>query len=227
MREPAEYEAFVYRWTNDTTGKVYIGYHTGNIHDGYVSSSNVFNNIYRADPGNFTRDIIYYGTTQDSYKLEQRLILEYRADYIPLYNLGHGRIAYWRRTCTWCGAVVDPQNADWLKWFERVHFENCKLNPANQVIKEPVILVANKRKPKVVKEPNPKVVKLRKPKRVRPLLFSTPHGVFDNLTKYCKYYGLTRWRIKSFLDRGQYLNYKWLPGSEYDTYTPPEDYIKL
>lgn len=209
MREPAEYEAFVYRWTNDTTGKVYIGYHKGSIHDGYISSSNVFNNIYREDPNNFTRDIIYYGTTQDSYKQEQRLILEYRADYIPLYNLGHGRIAYWRRTCTWCGAVVDPQNDDWLVWFEQVHFESCKLNPANSILNEP------------------KIVKLRKPKRVRPLLFRTPHGVFDNLTKYCRHYSLARWRIKYFLDRGQHTDYRWLSGSEYDTYTPPDNYIIL
>jgi hypothetical protein len=44
------YEAFVYEWYNLTNGKSYIGYHKGNINDGYISSShnqdfwNDFNN---------------------------------------------------------------------------------------------------------------------------------------------------------------------------------------
>jgi hypothetical protein len=28
-------EAFVYKWTEKSTGKWYIGYHTGTIDDGY------------------------------------------------------------------------------------------------------------------------------------------------------------------------------------------------
>lgn len=32
-------EAFVYCWYNQDTKKKYIGYHKGNVDDGYVSSS--------------------------------------------------------------------------------------------------------------------------------------------------------------------------------------------
>jgi hypothetical protein len=32
-------DAFVYQWVNLTNGKIYIGYHKGDVDDGYDSSS--------------------------------------------------------------------------------------------------------------------------------------------------------------------------------------------
>ena len=66
-------EAFVYCWYNEENKKKYIGYHKGNIDDGYIcsSKSNHFWEDYNA--GKLKRQIIAHGTTKDCQRLERKI----------------------------------------------------------------------------------------------------------------------------------------------------------
>ena len=70
------YEAFVYRFTNIVDGKKYLGYHTGNEHDGYVTSATSEEMEEAFAKGRMKREIIEYGTTQDMIALERKMLLE-------------------------------------------------------------------------------------------------------------------------------------------------------
>jgi hypothetical protein len=51
--------AFVYEWTNIKNGTKYTGSHFGFINDGYISSSDYFNSIYKENPSIFKRKILF------------------------------------------------------------------------------------------------------------------------------------------------------------------------
>ena len=149
------YEAFVYRWTNIRTGKIYIGYHKGTPDDGYISSGKAFLIAYNANPHLFIRDILAYGTKANMLQLEQSLIMKHlTSPENKIYNLTcHEYLKTWKRTCLWCGSVVDPRNEEWLHYFEKVHFENCDKNPANE--KEWTIIHPEVEKTVIVKKSKP------------------------------------------------------------------------
>jgi len=64
---------FVYRWTNKTNGKWYIGSHNGTIDDGYVGSGIMFKTAYlKYGSDNFVREILYEG---DLFRDEEERIL--------------------------------------------------------------------------------------------------------------------------------------------------------
>ena len=67
-------EAFVYCWTDNITGKLYVGVHKGEIHDGYICSSKIFLSEYKKRPLDFTRQIIAIGTYKDMYSLETSIL---------------------------------------------------------------------------------------------------------------------------------------------------------
>ena len=50
--------SFVYRWTDNLTGKLYIGVHKGTEYDGYVCSSRVMMKEYDVRPQDFIREIL-------------------------------------------------------------------------------------------------------------------------------------------------------------------------
>ena len=84
-------EAFVYCWRNKTNGMQYIGYHKGHPDDGYIASSKYFKPEYKADPDNFERMIIAFGTTLDMLELETGILhwLDVRNNF-QYYNLSNG-----------------------------------------------------------------------------------------------------------------------------------------
>lgn len=78
---------FVYKWTNNTNGKWYIGSHKGTTDDGYVASGIVIKEAmkkYGID--NFTREILYTG---NNYMAEEAKLLEalQAKDDMLSYNL--------------------------------------------------------------------------------------------------------------------------------------------
>jgi|9_EtaG_2_1085328.scaffolds.fasta_scaffold04248_5 hypothetical protein len=79
------YEAFVYRFTNIVDGKKYLGYHTGSIYDGYVTSATSEEMQEAFAKGHMEREIIEYGTTQDMIALERKMLLEVDAMNNPQY----------------------------------------------------------------------------------------------------------------------------------------------
>jgi hypothetical protein len=128
-------EAFVYKWTNTTNNKIYIGKHKGTLNDGYISSGKAFLHAYNANPANFIREIIWNGTNAECLQKEWHFIKDAIAmfGYTGLYNKTHWNIVKgWKRTCMACGEWCDPANEEWADEFATYHFENCYKNNMTQ-----------------------------------------------------------------------------------------------
>lgn len=80
--------SFVYKWTDNLTNKIYIGYHKGNIDDGYICSSKYMMPEYIKRPNDFVREILMVGLRLDCFKYEQFLINEMFNNKTPCYNKG-------------------------------------------------------------------------------------------------------------------------------------------
>jgi hypothetical protein len=67
-------EAFTYIWTNTLTDRVYVGWHKGDVDDGYVCSSKVLMEEYLENPLVFSRKIIGYGACKEMKNLESEIL---------------------------------------------------------------------------------------------------------------------------------------------------------
>jgi len=86
-------EAFVYKWVNKLNGKIYFGYHKGEINDGYVSSSKnkEFWDDYQV--GNLERTILFIGSISECVSYESHLLQSH--DFALLYNRNrNGKITF-------------------------------------------------------------------------------------------------------------------------------------
>jgi len=82
---------FIYMWISKIDNKKYIGSHYGELTDGYVSSSNYFNEIYNYNPENFERKILTVELSrEEALKKEQLLLCNIDAanssEYYNLHN---------------------------------------------------------------------------------------------------------------------------------------------
>lgn len=68
------HEAFVYSWRNRTTNRIYIGWHKGDLNDGYVCSSKKLKEEYTENPSNFERCIIACGSAKHMSSLETAIL---------------------------------------------------------------------------------------------------------------------------------------------------------
>jgi hypothetical protein len=85
-----EKDSFVYCWTDNATGKLYVGSHKGHVDDGYICSSKVMLLEYKARPKDFTREIIAEGTHKDIRQLEGIILSAVNAAKDPnFYNLNN------------------------------------------------------------------------------------------------------------------------------------------
>lgn len=81
---------FLYRWTDNLTGMMYIGVHKGTPDDGYICSSKIMMPEYRKRPTDFTREIISsHKTYSDVREQEIALLTEVDAAKNPLYYNRH------------------------------------------------------------------------------------------------------------------------------------------
>ena len=75
-----KHEAWVYKWTNKTLGKSYLGYHKhyGNTDDGYIcsSQSQQFWDDWDNEEYNWEREIIFEGDQKECIDLEYKLLTE-------------------------------------------------------------------------------------------------------------------------------------------------------
>tara|TARA_R110000868_G_scaffold245518_1_gene502074 strand:+ start:97 stop:690 length:594 start_codon:yes stop_codon:yes gene_type:complete len=83
-------EAFVYRWDDSLTGKIYIGYHKGSEFDGYICSGKYMLEKYKKRPNDFSRTILMKGNCRDCYEYEQLKIAKIFLLKIPTYNKALG-----------------------------------------------------------------------------------------------------------------------------------------
>jgi len=84
-------DSFIYRWTNNSNGMLYIGVHKGTPDDGYICSSKPMKKDYKENPEHFTREILEYGHYKDMWAKEYQLLVELNAVKNPMYyNKGNG-----------------------------------------------------------------------------------------------------------------------------------------
>jgi len=95
--EPESYQAFLYRWTNLTNGRIYIGYHTGFVGDGYKHSGECkeFNEDFQNLSYEWKYEILEFGTTNEMKNLERDMLKSVEARNNKLYyNQTNGGSAY-------------------------------------------------------------------------------------------------------------------------------------
>ena len=68
---------FVYKWSDSSNDKWYIGSHTGHPKDGYVGGGHFFNKAYKKRKESFSREILYFG--HDHRELEEFILQELNA----------------------------------------------------------------------------------------------------------------------------------------------------
>lgn len=83
------YEAFVYRWINKNTGRIYLGYHKGDVNDGYVCSSKSedFWKDWNNPEIEWDREIIYKGTVRECVDLETWILSQVNLLDNSYYNM--------------------------------------------------------------------------------------------------------------------------------------------
>jgi hypothetical protein len=111
--EPASYEAFVYRWTNLDKNKIYIGYHTGFIGDGYKHSGQCkdFNEDFQNQNYQWQYEVLDYGTTDEMKNLERDLLKAAEARKSDeYYNQTNAGSAYFHVNTITTEQIVDNIN---------------------------------------------------------------------------------------------------------------------
>lgn len=85
-------KGFVYIWKNLTNGKKYIGYHVGNLNDGYISSSRseLFWNDFNNPKMEWIREIVYTGDSNSCLAEEQNLLKNIDLGDEMYYNNARG-----------------------------------------------------------------------------------------------------------------------------------------
>jgi len=82
-------EAFVYKWTDEATNMLYVGYHKGDPDDGYVCSSKYMLAEYEKRPEDFSRTIIATGKKKDMIDLESSILKAANASTNEMYYNRH------------------------------------------------------------------------------------------------------------------------------------------
>ena len=80
--------SFVYRWTNLTLNKIYIGWHKGTEYDGYIcsSASEQFWKDYNNPDYKWQREILFKGTMPECQLLESQLLNSVDITSESIYN---------------------------------------------------------------------------------------------------------------------------------------------
>jgi len=85
-------DSFVYIWKNLTDNKTYIGYHKGDVDDGYIcsSKSDTFWDDFYNENKKWKREVIFEGSSDDCLKYEQNLLKDIDLNDESIYNNGRG-----------------------------------------------------------------------------------------------------------------------------------------
>jgi hypothetical protein len=122
---------FVYKWTEKSTGKWYIGSRTAkkcHPDDGYICSSDVVEPLIEGNPDNWNREILAIGNVQEMRLLETELLRSLDAKRDPMsYNKHNGDDKFFgapcaRKKCTHCDKMIDKRN-------HSTHEKTCSINP--------------------------------------------------------------------------------------------------
>jgi hypothetical protein len=85
-------DSFVYIWKNLTNGRQYIGYHKGNLNDGYICSSKneTFWTDFYSPEMKWGRIIVFEGTSQECLEMEQEILKNIDLRDSEYYNNARG-----------------------------------------------------------------------------------------------------------------------------------------
>lgn len=84
------YQPFVYKWTELTTNKWYIGARYAKLchpDDGYITSSRIVKPLIQQHPSNWRREILYIGQTREE-------VLEYESNILKELDAKHDLMSY-------------------------------------------------------------------------------------------------------------------------------------
>lgn len=86
-KAPDVYEAFLYRWTDITTGKVYVGVHKGYVGDGYWNSATdtELDRLIADKNSNIRYEVLEYGDYSDMTVAENNILTKDDAKNNPMY----------------------------------------------------------------------------------------------------------------------------------------------
>jgi len=81
-------DSFVYRWTNKTLNKIYIGFHKGTENDGYIcsSASEKFWSDFKNQDYIWQREILHKGVMKECQQFESKLLDELDVTSESVYN---------------------------------------------------------------------------------------------------------------------------------------------
>lgn len=93
-------QAYVYQWTEKSTGMWYIGSRTKkNCHpdDGYICSSKVVKPLIEKNPKNWVREILFIGDPKEAIAMESKLLCDVDAAKNPMSYNQHNQNMKWTR----------------------------------------------------------------------------------------------------------------------------------
>jgi len=95
LQTDAIYQPYVYKWTNITNNKFYIGARWAKLshpNDGYVCSSKLVKELIQKCPSHWRREILFIGVTAEEVVLwETQILTAFDAKHNPLmYNMNNG-----------------------------------------------------------------------------------------------------------------------------------------
>jgi hypothetical protein len=94
--------AFVYVWTNQLTGKKYIGVHKGTADDRYICSSKIMKEEYDKNPEFFSRQIVCFGDYESMLIIETEMLKSVDAKYNSnYYNMHNGDGNFYKKKCSY------------------------------------------------------------------------------------------------------------------------------
>lgn len=206
------YYGFVYEWTDAKNGFKYIGSHYGSTDDGYVSSSEILNRVYKKRPEDLTRTILEYVYVDDKPKLYE--IEQYYLDKISdneLYtseNRSNGTYKFYNMKKLAVGGNGVGSNGkmkNTVKYYHRYTLVQRFFNPDEHISDEWIKGVPSSKSSgegtrwytnietnevRRFKEPPSLEWRIGRDKATTPKPVSTPNGVFESASECSRQLGI-------------------------------------
>jgi SpoVK/Ycf46/Vps4 family AAA+-type ATPase len=190
---------FVYRWTNTSNYKWYIGSHRGSITDSYIGSGKAFLASYKKNPSFFVREILYVGP--DFRELEGFILEELNAaEDRSSYNLKNSSIG------GDTSMHFTEESRRKMSEASKIHSKGRKLSQESRdkiskKLKETYALMGRKRKPKVRKErkTNMEAMKRLHNNNKKKVYYEKENITFDSIGDLCLFLGKSNSYISNVL----------------------------
>lgn len=193
---------FVYRWTNTSNCKWYIGSHKGSTTDSYIGSGKAFLASYKKNPSFFVREILYTGA--DFRELEGFILEELNAaEDRSSYNLKNSSIG------GDTSMHFTEESRRKMSEASKIHSKGRTLSQEardkiSKKLKETYALMRREKKPKVKREPKKRIVdmdhmRMLHQKRKSMVYFEAGDITFESVKEASIFFGKSRCYISNIL----------------------------